>query len=320
MPARKIELELEQLNALRSGPPSEAKVLALRKALREPVNLLAAKAATMAAEAGLRELVPDLEGAFDRFFKNASRTDPQCWAKNAISKALKDLDYIESPLFLRGLHHVQMEPVYGGHADSAAVLRSTCALALVQCRDISRQEIMQHLVSALTDRAATVRADAARALEAMDGPDAALLLRLKASVGDEEPAVTGQTLDSLLSVEGDKAIPFVAGFLESGDEDVQAQAALSLGVSKRAGTVDVLKAAYAKSRDRRSAEPLLRAISVSRQESGLEFLLGIIRNGSEREARDAVRALELNRDSPEIARRIGEAVNARGEELTCYDD
>lgn len=314
MPIRKIEQELDQLNALRSGPPSEAKVLALRKALREPVNLLAAKAATIAAEVAMRELVPDLEKAFERFFRDPVRTDPQCWAKNAISKALKDLDYAESPLFLRGLQHVQMEPVYGGQADSAEALRSTCALALVQCRDISRQEIMQHLIGALTERAATVRADAARALEAMDGPDVELLLRLKASIGDKESAVTGQVLDSLLSVGGERAIPFVAGFLESGDEDVQAQAALSLGVSKLAGAVDVLKEAYAKSRNRRSAEPLLRAISVSRQESALEFLLGIIRNGSEREARDAVRALELNRDSPEIARRIGEAIKARGEE------
>lgn len=312
MPARKIEYELDQLNALRSGPSSPEKIVALRKALRDRVNLLAAKAATIAAGLGLTELIPELESAFARFFQDPIRTDPQCWAKNAISKALKDLDYAESPLFLRGLYHVQMEPVYGGHADSAAVLRETCALALVQCRDIPRQEIMQHLVNALTESSATVRAGAARAIESMGGPEAALLLRLKARSGDKEPAVTGQVLDSVLTSEGESAITFVAAFLESRDEDVQEQAALSLGVSKLPGAVEVLKGSYSKHRNHRLAEPLLRAISASRQEAALEFLLNLVRNGTETEARDSVRALELHKDSPEIAKRVEEAIQARG--------
>ena len=311
MPARKLEHELDQLNALRSGPSSDVKILALRKALRDRVNLLVAKAAAITAELRSTELFPDLEQAFERFFHDPVRTDPQCWAKNAVAKALKDLDYAESPLFLRGLQHVQMEPVYGGHADSAPVLRATCALALVQCRDSPRPEIMQHLVSALTESAATVRADAAQALEAMSGPDAPLLLRLKARVGDKEPAVTGQVFDSLLSLEGERAIPFVAGFLDSRDEELQEQAALSLGVSRLPGALDVLKEAYLRYRKTRVTEPLLRAISVSRQESGFAFLLELVRNGPESEARDAVRALELHKDSPEIAKRVQQAVASR---------
>jgi hypothetical protein len=311
MPARKIEEELDRLNAVRSLPPSDTTILALRKALRDRVNLVAAKAATITAGLGLKELLPDLEKAFERFFQNPIQTDPQCWAKNAISKALKDLDYADSALFLRGLQHVQMEPVYGGHADSAAVLRGTCALALVQCRDIPRQEIMQHLIDALTESAATVRADAARALESMGGQDAPLLLRLKVRAGDKEPAVTGQALDSLLTLEGERAVPFVAAFLDSRDEDMQEQAALSLGVSRLPGAIDVLTDAYSKYRNTRSAEPLLRAISASRQESGFEFLLRLIRNGSETEARDAVRALELHRESPEIAKRVQDALESR---------
>lgn len=311
MPTRKIEHELDQLNELRSAPASDAITLALRKALRDRVNLIAAKAATIAAELGLKELLPDLEEAFERFFKNPVQADPQCWAKNAISKALKDLEYAESTLFLRGLHHVQMEPVYGGQADSAQTLRGTCALALVQCRDIPRQEIMRHLVNALTESAAPVRADAMRAVEAMDGLDAALLLRLKARIGDKEPAVTGQALDSLLALERESVIPFVAEFLDSRDEDVQEQAALSLGVSRLAEAIYVLKSAYSKHRNDRLAEPLLRAISASRDESGFEFLLQLIRTGSESESQDAIRALELHKGSPQIARRVQEATQTR---------
>jgi HEAT repeat protein len=311
MPAHRIEQQLEQLNKLRSEPAKDAKIVALGKALADRSNVVAAKAATLTGEFGFKELIPDLETAFERFFQKPIETDPQCWAKNAISKALKDLDHAESALFLRGLRHVQMEPVYGGRADTAATLRGTCALGLVQCRDLPRQEIMRRLVGALTESAATVRADAARALEQTSGADAALLLRLKARAGDSEPEVTGQVLDSLLDLEGDQAVGFVAEFLDSADENIREEAALALGASRLPCVVEVLTDAWTRSRDTRPGEPLLRAISASRHESGFEFLLKLVRGGREREARDAVKALALHKDSPEIARRVQEAVEAR---------
>jgi hypothetical protein len=315
MPGRKIEQQLEALKSLRLEPSIGAKILALRKALGDRSNVVVAKAAAITSECGLKELILDLERAFERFFQKPAETDSQCWAKNALSKALKDLEYAESVLFLRGLSHVQMEPVYGGRADTATTLRGTCALALVQCRDLPRQEVMQHLVHALTESAATVRADAVRALEQMNGSDATLLLRLKARAGDSEPAVTGQALDSLLGLEGERALSFAAEFLDSPDEDIRAEAALALGTSRLEAALAVLKNAWAKSRGIRSGEPLLRAISASRDEKGLEFLLELVRNGSERDARDAVSALLLHRESPEIVRRIREAAGARDQPL-----
>lgn len=315
MPARKIEQQLEALNGLRSQPSTDAKILALRKALGDRSNVVVSKAAAITGECGLKELIPDLEDAFERFFQKPSETDSQCWAKNALSKALKALEYAESPLFLRGLSHVQMEPVYGGRSDTATTLRGTCALALVQCRDLPRQEILQYLVNALTESAVTVRADAVRALEQMDGADAALLLRLKARAGDSEPEVTGQVLDSVLNLEGERALPFVAEFLDSQNEDVRGEAALALGTSRLPAAIDVLKDIWAKSRDTRPGEPLLRAISASRHEAGLQFLLQLVRNGSEGDARDAVKVLLLHRESPEITRRVREAADAREQPL-----
>jgi len=311
MAGRKIEQQLEALKSLRTELSINAKILALRKALADRSNVVVAKAAAITAECGLKELIPDLEKAFERFFQKPVETDSQCWAKSALSKALKDLEYAESPLFLQGLSHVQMEPVYGGRADTATTLRGTCALALVQCLDLPRQETMQYLVNALTESAATVRADAARALEQMNGADAALLLRLKARAGDREPAVTGQALDSLLNLEGERALPFAREFLDSQDEDIRAEAALALGTSRLTAALDVLKKAWTESKDRRSGEPLLRAISASRHEMGLEFLLALVRTGREGDARDAINALRLHRESPEIARRVREAADAR---------
>jgi HEAT repeat protein len=317
MPSRKIEQQLETLSELRKRGakkelgPNEETVGAIRKALSDPVNVVVAKAAGMAAELEFRSLLPDLQRAFERLFKNGRKCDPQCWGKNAIAKALKDLGHAESADFLRGLHHVQMEPVWGGEEDTATVLRGTCALALVQCADITRAEIFRHLVNAFTDPIATVREDVARAIEQMEGEEAALLLRLKARLGDKEPPVTGQVFESLLRLERAAAVPFVAEFLGA-DEDTAEEAALTLGGSRLSSALDILIDAWSSS-PHFPRSVLLRAISASRQESAIDFLVNVVRTGREREAIAALAALEFHRDSPEIRDKAAAAVETRSE-------
>src|SRR5690348_15095929 len=116
---RRVEDQIDALSRLRDGDPAAA-VAAVRKGLRDRVGLVAAKAAKVAAELRLRETLPELAETFARLFEDAAQRDPQCWAKNAIAKALIDLDYRESGPFLRGARHVQMEPVWGGQADTAS--------------------------------------------------------------------------------------------------------------------------------------------------------------------------------------------------------
>ena len=103
----------------------------MRKALKDRSNYVAAKAAAIAAERQFHSLEPDLLAAFDRFMKDPAKSDPQCWAKNAIAKALKDFSYADPSIFFRGVAHVQLEPVWGGRQDTAATLRGICALALI---------------------------------------------------------------------------------------------------------------------------------------------------------------------------------------------
>ncbi|HTU43528.1 MAG TPA: hypothetical protein VMF91_00600 [Bryobacteraceae bacterium] len=312
MPSRKIEQQLEKLSGLRTHAPDPETFAALRKALADPVNVVVAKAARIIADLGLQSLLPDLLSAFHRLFENPKQTDPQCWGKNALAKALKDLGHAGSQEFLSGLNHVQMEPVWGGQEDTATVLRSTCALALVQCTDITRQAVMRHLVDAFADETATVRADIARALEQIQGEEACLLLRLKALLGDEEPGVTGQVLESLLRLEHAAAVPFVANFLPLAGE-VAEEAALALGASRLPAALDVLKQTWTDARILVPEDVLLRAISSSRQESAIEFLLEIVRTGREREAIAALAALELHRASAEIRGRIASAAESRNE-------
>ena len=108
MKTDRVETQLAQLRELRTLGPTDMSISALRKALRDPVNVIVAKAAAIAAELGIQTLRPDLLAVFDRLFEKPRDTDPQCWGKNAIAKALKDLDHAESAAFLRGLRHIQM--------------------------------------------------------------------------------------------------------------------------------------------------------------------------------------------------------------------
>jgi hypothetical protein len=295
--ARRIEEEVAKVSQLRHAGLAAA-LPPLRKALGDRVNLIVAKAAEVASGLRAQELIPDMLAAFARLFEGLPKSDPQCWGKNAIARALKELDYATSEPFLRGAAHVQMEPVWGGSQDTAAPLRGICLLALPGCSDIRREEIMRQLVNALTEFDGAVRADAARALGAMGGDDSALVLRLKARVGDEESAVIGQALESLLIVERAQGLPFVKTFLDAGDGGAAAQeAALALGSSRMAGAVDLLLAAWESAMGEEYREALLRGLSLSRDDRAVEFLKNLASEGRDRDAKVARAALALFPDS-----------------------
>ena len=309
----RVERQLDNLKAIRALGPSDTALKELQKSLGDSVNVIVAKAASIVDEWQSRVLLPDLLAAYDRMFLKGGQSDPQCWAKNALSHALKNFGYSESERFLRGLHWFQLESTWGGKVDTAGVLRGTCALALVQCNDIIRGSILTHLVDAVTEPEARVRADAARALEQMDGPDVTLLLRLKARAGDREARVTGQVLESLLQLEGGAAVTFVAAFLNQGDEELREEAALALGASRLLEAVELLKNEWLQLNGRGTGAELLRGLSVSRLDAALDFLIEQVCTARARVAEEALKALDLHRDSEEIVKRVKEAVSNREE-------
>jgi hypothetical protein len=310
MAHRQIEAEIEALNRLRERSAAQA-AAPLRKALTDRVNLVAAKAAKIAAEMRILDLLPDLLRAFDRLFEKPVERDPQCWGKNAISKALVALDHRQAAPFLRGIRHIQPEPVWGGEADTAATLRGTCALALPSCADIARGEVLRVLVDALADPALPVRSDAARAVAQMQGDEAILLLRLKARLGDPEPEIVGQVFDYLFQLEREQALPFVAGFLQPHLGALAEEAALALGSSRLPGAAPLLEDAWNRQRVPEFRQVLLRSLSATRQPPALEFLLNLVRNGRAADAVSAVEALALHRDSADIRRQAEEAAAQR---------
>jgi HEAT repeat protein len=283
---RQFEQQIAALDTLREAP-EEARVDPIRKALTHKNNFITAKGADLAREFNLRNLTPDLLQAFDRFFENPEKTDPQCWAKNAISRALAAFELQESDVFLRGMRHVQLEAVWGGRSDTAGTLRANCAFALVQCRTLTNDELLRHLADLFADSDKAVRAEVVRAIEQVGTPSASLLLRLRAALGNDEPEVLGTCYSGVLRLEGVSSIEWVSRFLGKGD-DAAGEAALAIAGTHSARAFEILQKSLDTTHDPWFRSVLLSAIALTRQEAALEFLLDLVKLDSQ----DAERALE----------------------------
>jgi HEAT repeat protein len=302
---RSFEEQLAALDSLRQQPP-EACIEPLRKALEHRNNFVVAKAADLVRDLQLQQLIPELLVAFDRFFEHAVKSDPQCWSKNALSRALAAFEHQDAAVFLRGMRHIQLEPVWGGTSDTAGTLRATCALALVQCRSLIEPELLAHLVELFADKDKSVRVEAARAIEQMGSPSAALLLRLRAVLGADEPEVLGACYSGILRVEGAGAIPWISRFLASSD-DPAAEAALAIAGTHSAKGFNILRDRFAEEADPWFRSVLLSAIALTRQDAALEFLLDLVRTES-LQAEPAIEAILRSMPSDEVAKRLEKLV------------
>jgi len=319
---RKFEEQLAALDALRQQSP-EAAIDPLRKALANRNNFIAAKAADLVRQFQLTQLTPELLTAFDHFMlcsdkDDAIKSDPQCWAKNAISKTLAAFEHQDAELFLRGMKHIQLEPSYGGASDSAGTLRATCALALVQCRSLREPELLQHLVELLGDKDKSVRTETVRAIEQVNSPSAALVLRLRAILDsnlrsrkpgqepEEEPEVLGACYAGVLRIEGAGAISWVGQFLD-GPEDPAAEAALAIAGTHSPQAFETLRDRLAEEHDPWFRSVLLSAIALTRQEAAEKFLLDQVRSES-LQAEAAIEAILRAAPNPETTKRLEELV------------
>jgi HEAT repeat protein len=114
-------------------------------------------------------------------------------------------------------------------------------------------------------------------------------------------------------MEGGGAVPLVAEFLESADEEVADEAALALGASRLPEAFQLLMGAWQEREGLRPTGLLLRAISVSRLDAAIEFLLDLVKQARPRDAEDALHALELHKGTEEVVKRVEQAVVERGD-------
>jgi hypothetical protein len=85
--------------------------------------MVVAEAAAAAQELGGQELVEPLGQVWERFSRDGTKTDPGCRAKQAALDALDHLYVMEPGYFLPAIDYRQMEPVFGGRADTAGGVR-----------------------------------------------------------------------------------------------------------------------------------------------------------------------------------------------------
>jgi len=284
-------------------------VRGLRAALRDPSAYLVARAAEIAAQTGDAALVPDMLEVYDGLFEDAAKRDPQVWGKDALARALRSLGHRDPAPFLRGLHHVQLEPVWGKLVDMAANLRCGCAQALVDT-DLAPYDALGELVAVLVDPFAVVRVEAVNAIAQIGGHEAALLLRLKALTRDAEPEVAGACFAALLDREPDRALPFVAGFLDDEDDALKAEAAASLALSRHPGALDEVRRFLARAPSRELRDATVNACAGCPQPEIVDLLLELIAGSDSSSAACAIGALAQSRFRESVRERASEAVRA----------
>jgi hypothetical protein len=306
-----FDADLAAIDAVTQLSAAEALPI-VRGALTHRVNLIVSRAAKHALRLDLRTLTSDLVAAFARFMPpaDAIKTDPQCWAKNELARTLAAFELQDAPLFLSGLKHHQFEPVWGGTSDTAGALRGTCALALVQCRDLASPILLRHLTPLFDDPDLPVRLNCARAVEQVGSDAAALILRLRAELGligrdREDPDLPAACIAGVLHLDGDPALPWVAAFLKRPDL-LASEAAFVLAERRSPQALTYLQQAFAAtalSGDRDLRSTLLAAIAATRLPEANAFLLHLIATET-RDARDAAKALCNASPTPELAEQL----------------
>ncbi len=310
---RKLEEMLATLAQIRHHPTSDDGLLTLQQVLASKVSVAIAQAAVIVGEFAITDLIPDLVAAFGRCLVNAKTTDPGCLAKKAIAETLYRLDYHDADVFLQGIRHIQLEPVWGGQEDTAAALRGTCALGLVR---MNYPHVMDELADLLADPKPEARIAAARAIAYSANPQGASLLRLRVLVGDIPP-VLAECFLALLQLAPELSLPLVARFLANTQEadpksiEVAEVTAFALGESRLVGALPVLQDWWQQVKDPNLRQTALLAIAMLRQDAAFDFLLSLIADGMTQHAKAAIQALSLYRQDDTLWERVCQTVSER---------
>ncbi len=306
----RFKAKLTALEAARADPGAPASLAVLRKGLADPSNFVVAKAATMAGECLLAGLAPDLIRVFDALLVEPD-DDPGCRAKFAVAEALKAFEHRDPAPFLRGLAHVQREPVSGRLIDTAGPLRGACAQALVAC-DIAPDVLVERLTDHLVDPDKAARIEAICALAQLGRPECVSLLRLKALAGDAEAEVVGQCLLSLLGLAPTSAVAFIARFFDSKDDEIRFEAVNALAAARSADAIDAVRAFWSGDVTPDLRVATVAALAGSPLPEAAAFLLEVLSYPQIRIAEAALAALGASRFGRELRESVRAAVAASG--------
>jgi HEAT repeat protein len=283
----------------------------LIKTLTATKGMTAARAAQMIGRMRNADFAPHLCAAFTRFI-DRPELDKGCTAKEAICRALDAIGCSDTEILLRGVHHVQMEAVFGGRVDTAASLRVLCATALAE---MLHPEAHLELAALLLDPDAGARRTAVRVVSSLGCERSELILRMKTLAGDTEPDIIGQCFTGLLAMETRRSVPFVARFLASDNPEIAGQAAVALGLSEYESAFHALRDCWVNNTNLGLTKSLILAIGLTRREEAFNLLLEVLTDGPRINALIALEALKIYASDPRRAKSIRETAESRGLEV-----
>ena len=176
---------------------------------------------------------------------------------------------------------------------------------------IDEEGLLPLLVDSLVDPEKEVRIAAAQALGYHGSETAALLLRLKANLGDREPEVLSECLSALLACVPREYFPLVIRYLDRDEIPACEAAILALGRSRLPEAFDALRARWDRQPPLVLRETLLLAMVMLRLPAATDFLLELVATAPEPSALAALSALKVHAHDPRLRPRIAEAVQRR---------
>ncbi|MBI3270731.1 MAG: HEAT repeat domain-containing protein [Planctomycetes bacterium] len=311
MAKRSVEAQLEEIAALGREPAPADLPARLAEALASKSNLVASRAAALAARLNRTQAVPDLVAMFERFLPDAKAPDKGCIAKTAAAKALYELgDAAAAPVFVRGIRHVQREGSFGPPVDTATELRGLCGLGLVR---IGHRDALRFLTDLLSDPEPQARSFAARGLAYSGRDEGALLLRLKLQLGEPDIDALSECMAALARLEPAESLPLLVRFLDDDDPDVRASSALALGETRQVAALDALRAHLIRERSPESRSALLVAAAGMRLPESIDWLVSLVQSQRPDTAVFAVEALAIFRGDAAVSSRVAQAARDRTE-------
>jgi hypothetical protein len=305
---------LQKIQELRSQESSAQGIAILQTMIKKQTGVVVAKAADLAVEWNAIELATDLHNAFERLNEDSLERDPQCWGKTAIIKALYELAWQDSKVFVQGCKIVQLEPVFGGKQDSAVSVRIASLQALVQLPVVDTGTVMSLLADLLADPSHKVRAEAARACMYCQPELVRPLLRLKIRMGDVEPRVLGACFDSLLILDSSsETVALILEYTRSQNEVLQSEALASLASSSLAEAITAVTHIYPTLKDIQVQRILLTSLGISSTQEAFSFLCNILGKGDTQEARWALEALKSKLHDEESKAQITKELTQRND-------
>lgn len=291
-----VDDEQRALAEAATDPRSAAARSALIAALASKRAPVVARAAKLIQEHALPDLEAEMSVAVQRFLRDPSRSDPNCHARLALLDALDHAESQDAEPFLRALRTAALEsPLVTGS------MRSRCALALAR---IGHPDLAVVAGQLLADPQASVRHAALDALAHRGDPATAGLAMFKLRAGDDDRLVVLAAASALLALAPAWGLDELRAHLERGSDAQQQLAAMALGQSRRDEALTVLLEALDRTPLAEDRAALLTGIGLHRSDRALEAMLGVIRDRSEIEARQAIQALAPRRFEPGIEARV----------------